>query len=101
MSMTDPIADYLTIIRNGCKANFKHVDVPASKIKKEISKVLLNQGYIKRFIVIDIIQLLPVFYQLAFVTPGISPMSASSLKQILHNPNFRKYPLGLPQRRQR
>jgi hypothetical protein len=40
-------------------------------------------------------------YQLAFVTPGISPRCASSLKQILHKPNLRKYPCGLPQRLQR
>jgi small subunit ribosomal protein S8 len=53
MSITDPIADYLTIIRNGCKAKFKHVDVKASNIKKEITKILLKQGFIERFILID------------------------------------------------
>ena len=53
MSITDPIADYLTIIRNGCKARFNYVDVKASNIKKEITKLLLNQGFIKRFIFID------------------------------------------------
>src|ERR687885_2592093 len=37
-------------------------------------------------------------YQLAFVTPGIFPSCASSLKQILHKPNFRKYPRALPHR---
>lgn len=53
MSMSDPIADFLTIIRNGCKANFKYVDAPTSNIKRQIAKILLNQGFIKRFIVID------------------------------------------------
>jgi small subunit ribosomal protein S8 len=53
MSLTDPIADFLTIIRNGYRANFKYVDAPASKIKRQITKTLYNQGYIKRFIVID------------------------------------------------
>jgi small subunit ribosomal protein S8 len=53
MSMSDPIADFLTIIRNGCKGNFKYVDTPASKIKRQIAKILHNQGFIKRFILID------------------------------------------------
>ena len=53
MSVSDPIADYLTIIRNGSKAGFSYVDVPASKIKRQISRVLYTQGFIKRFIFID------------------------------------------------
>jgi hypothetical protein len=40
-------------------------------------------------------------YQLAFVTPGISPFSANSLKQIRHRPNRRKYPCGRPHLKQR
>ncbi|OGM21860.1 hypothetical protein A2714_00820 [Candidatus Woesebacteria bacterium RIFCSPHIGHO2_01_FULL_38_9] len=40
-----------------------------------------------------------MFYQLAFFTPGISPLCAYSLKQSRQNPNFLKYPLDLPQRR--
>jgi small subunit ribosomal protein S8 len=53
MAVTDPIADYLTILRNGGKAGFKHVDVPVSKIKLEITKILYSQGYLKRYIVIE------------------------------------------------
>lgn len=53
MSVTDPIGDFLTIIRNGCHAKFNYVDIPASKIKREIAKTLLNKGFIKRFIMID------------------------------------------------
>jgi small subunit ribosomal protein S8 len=53
MSISDPIADYLTIIRNGCKANFDYVDVPASKMKNHITQVLTDQGYIKKFIFIE------------------------------------------------
>lgn len=53
MSITDPIADFLTIIRNGLKANFKHVDVKASNLKRQITKILYQQGYIKRYILID------------------------------------------------
>ncbi len=47
--MTDPIADYLTRLRNAIKANHKVVDVPASNIKKEITKVLYNQGFIRSY----------------------------------------------------
>ena len=51
--MTDPIADMLTRIRNGNNAKHETVDVPASNIKKEIAKILLNEGFIKGFDVID------------------------------------------------
>ncbi|HBF88166.1 MAG TPA: 30S ribosomal protein S8 [Bacteroidales bacterium] len=44
--MTDPIADYLTRIRNAMKAKHKIVEIPDSNIKKEITKVLFNKGYI-------------------------------------------------------
>ena len=45
----DPVADYLTIIRNAIKANHRIVDIPASNLKKEITKVLHEQGYIQNF----------------------------------------------------
>jgi len=47
MTMTDPIADFLTRIRNGAQARHKHVDIPASRMKAEISKILLESGYIR------------------------------------------------------
>ena len=53
MSISDPIADYLTIIRNGLKARFKYVNVPASNIKRQISRLLLEQGFIKKYIIIE------------------------------------------------
>ncbi len=43
---TDPIADYLTRIRNAVLANHRVVDIPASNLKKEITKILFDQGYI-------------------------------------------------------
>ena len=43
---TDPIADYLTRIRNAVAANHKVVEIPASNLKKEITKILFDQGYI-------------------------------------------------------
>ncbi|MBT8273435.1 MAG: 30S ribosomal protein S8 [Ignavibacteria bacterium] len=43
---TDPIADYLTRIRNAVRANHRVVEIPASNLKKEITKILFDQGYI-------------------------------------------------------
>jgi small subunit ribosomal protein S8 len=49
MSMTDPIADFLTRIRNGLEADFEYVDIPASKFKGELARILKEQGYIEDF----------------------------------------------------
>jgi small subunit ribosomal protein S8 len=46
---TDPIADYLTRLRNAIKANHRVVEIPASNIKKEITKVLYHKGYIQSY----------------------------------------------------
>lgn len=45
----DPVADYLTKIRNAIKANHRIVNIPSSSLKKEITKVLFDQGYIQNF----------------------------------------------------
>lgn len=47
--MTDPIADYLTRLRNAIRANHRVVEVPASKLKKEITKLLYDKGYIQNY----------------------------------------------------
>jgi len=47
--MTDPIADYLTRLRNAMKANNRIVEVPASNLKKEITRVLYEKGYILKY----------------------------------------------------
>jgi small subunit ribosomal protein S8 len=47
MSQTDPIADMLTRIRNGAKAKRRAVDIPASKLKREIARILVEKKYIK------------------------------------------------------
>jgi len=46
---TDPIADYLTRVRNAMKANHRVVEIPASNLKKEITKVLFDKGYITNY----------------------------------------------------
>jgi small subunit ribosomal protein S8 len=51
--MTDPIADYLTRIRNASQAKHQKVDIPASKLKLEITKILLKYKYIQNYILIE------------------------------------------------
>ena len=53
MQITDPIADMLTRIRNACSARHETVDIPNSKMKKAIAEILLEEGYIKSFQLID------------------------------------------------
>ncbi|MCU0421930.1 MAG: 30S ribosomal protein S8 [Bacteroidia bacterium] len=47
--MTDPIADYLTRLRNAIKANHRIVEIPSSRLKKEMTKVLFDKGYILNY----------------------------------------------------
>ena len=47
--MTDPIADYLTRMRNAIKASHRVVEIPSSSVKKEITKVLFDKGYIRNY----------------------------------------------------
>ena len=47
--MTDPIADYLPRLRNAIQANHRVVEIPASNLKKEITKILFDQGYILNY----------------------------------------------------
>jgi len=53
MSVTDPVADFLTIIRNGVRAKHRRVDVPSSKLKMEIAKVLLRERFINNLKLIE------------------------------------------------
>jgi len=49
MNTTDPIADYLTRVRNAVRAKFKRVDIPASTLKREITKILTQQKFVSGF----------------------------------------------------
>ncbi len=51
--MTDPVADYLTRVRNAISARHRIVEIPASNLKKEITKVLFDQGYIQNYKFVD------------------------------------------------
>jgi len=49
MNLTDPVADFLTRIRNSIRAHHQKLDVPASKLKSEIARILKEEGYIANF----------------------------------------------------
>ena len=49
MTLSDPIADMLTRVRNAVKAKFNSVDIPGSKLKVEIAKILKDEGYIRNY----------------------------------------------------
>ena len=51
MSMTDPIADFLTRVRNGITAAHEEVEIPSSKLKREMARILKEQGYIRDYAV--------------------------------------------------
>jgi small subunit ribosomal protein S8 len=53
MSMTDPVADMLTRIRNGIQSRHDRVEMPASKLKVEVAKILKSEGFISNFKVVD------------------------------------------------
>jgi small subunit ribosomal protein S8 len=53
MNMTDPIADMITRIRNGVRARLPKIDVPASRLKAEIARILKDEGYIANFRLVE------------------------------------------------
>ena len=53
MNMTDPIADMLTRIRNGVRVKLPKVDIPASRLKVEIARILKDEGYVANFKVLE------------------------------------------------
>ncbi|KPJ54284.1 30S ribosomal protein S8 [candidate division TA06 bacterium DG_24] len=54
MAMSDPIADMLTRIRNGCRAKHPRVDIPRSKMKEEIARILRDEGFIEGYERLDV-----------------------------------------------
>ena len=87
--VTDPIADYLTQIRNAVMANHRVVEIPASNMKKEITKILFDQGYILNYKFEDA-QFPPVI-KIALKYHPVSKMSAITSLQRISKPGLRKY----------
>ena len=53
MSMTDPVADMLTRIRNAARAGHRKVDIPSSKMKREVSRILKERGFVHNYAYVD------------------------------------------------
>lgn len=88
--MTDPISDYLTRIRNGAKASHRIVEVPASNVKKEITKILYDKGYIANY-KFDETENKQGVIKVALKYHPVTKMSAITKMHRVSRPGLRKY----------
>ncbi len=88
MSMTDPIADFLTRIRNASRARHPRVDIPASRLKKGITKILMREGFIEGYRIIEFEDRLYIRILLKYQTSGKGVIDG--LERI-SRPGLRKY----------
>ena len=86
---TDPISDYLTRMRNAIAANHKVVEIPTSKTKKEITKILFEKGYILNFKFIDDTN--PGTIKIALKYHPVTKQSAINQLKRISKPGLRKY----------
>ena len=87
--MTDPISDYLTRLRNAIKANHRIVEIPASNLKKEITKVLHEKGYILNYKFEDDTK--PGIIKVALKYNPVSKVPAIRTLKRISKPGLRKY----------
>ncbi len=87
--VTDPIADYLTRVRNAIMANHKVVEIPSSKVKKEITKILFEKGYILNFKFEDDTK--PGTIKVALKYHPVTKMPAIVKLERISKPGLRKY----------
>ncbi|HNW99419.1 MAG TPA: 30S ribosomal protein S8 [Bacteroidales bacterium] len=86
---TDPIADYLTRIRNAALANHRIVELPASGIKKEITKILFEKGYILNYKFED--EPVPGTIKIALKYHPVTKIPAITKLERISKPGLRKY----------
>jgi len=86
---TDPIADFLTRIRNAVQANHRVVEIPASNIKKEMTKILFDKGYILNYKFDD--ETKPGNIKIALKYHPVTKLSAINNMQRISKPGLRKY----------
>ena len=86
---TDPIADYLTRVRNAIAANHKVVEIPTSKVKKEITKILFEKGYILNYKFED--ETNPGTIKIALKYHPVTKQSAIQKLTRVSKPGLRKY----------
>jgi small subunit ribosomal protein S8 len=87
--MTDPIADYLTRIRNAVMANHRIVEIPASNIKKDITKILYDKGYILNYKFED--EKKPGLIKIALKYHPVTKQPAINELTRISKPGLRKY----------
>ena len=87
--VTDPLADYLTRIRNASTAKHRTVEIPASKIKKEITKILFDKGYILNYKFED--ETFPKTIKIALKYHPLTKEPAMTNIQRISSPGLRKY----------
>jgi len=88
MSLTDPVSDFLTRVRNAIKARHQKVDVPYSKLKVEIARILKEEGYISNFKSVEEEGRKVLRVQLKYSSDNSSPIS--DLKRV-SRPGCRVY----------
>jgi small subunit ribosomal protein S8 len=88
--ITDPIADYLTRVRNGIKAKKRVVEIPASNLKKDITKVLFDKGYILNYKFDDEFNAQGVI-KIALKYNPVTKKSAIENLERISKPGLRKY----------
>jgi small subunit ribosomal protein S8 len=86
---TDPIADYLTRIRNAVKAKHRVVEIPTSNIKREITKILFDKGYILNYKFED--GKIPGIIKIALKYHPVSKQSAITELKRVSRPGLRRY----------
>lgn len=86
---TDPISDYLTRLRNAIHANHKMVEVPASNMKKELTKILFEKGYILNYKFEDDVN--PKMIKIALKYHPVTKQPAITTLQRASRPGLRKY----------
>ena len=86
---TDPIADYLTRIRNAVMANHRVVEIPASNIKKEMTKILFEKGYILNYKFDE--ESKPGNIKIALKYHPVTKLSAINKLERISKPGLRKY----------
>jgi small subunit ribosomal protein S8 len=87
--VTDPIADYLTRIRNAVMANHRVVEIPKSKIKEEITRILFEKGYILNFKIEN--EPHPGYIKIALKYHPVTKLSALNSLVRVSKPGLRKY----------
>ncbi|HLN52106.1 MAG TPA: 30S ribosomal protein S8 [Lentimicrobium sp.] len=87
--VTDPIADYLTRLRNAVMANHRIVEIPSSNIKKEITKILFDKGYILNYKFED--EGIPGIIKIALKYHPVTKVPAITKLERISKPGLRRY----------